>query len=115
MPLTPQQFEKVNVMMENFIAENRPPLEIRNQLDIGWKLDKQSVLLFDIRPDWNDETIIRQHPFAKATWVQTRKEWQIFWLRSTLKWQSYAPLQTVVNLKRFLLEVEQDPYGCFKG
>ncbi|MCY7422448.1 MAG: DUF3024 domain-containing protein [Chitinophagaceae bacterium] len=39
----------------------------------------------------------------------------MFWLRSTLKWQSYAPLQTVVNLKRFLMEVEQDPYNCFKG
>lgn len=115
MPLTPQQLEQVSVMMENFITENRPPLEIRNQLDIGWKLDKQSVLLFEIRPDWKDATIIRQHAFAKATWVQTTKEWQIFWLRSTLKWQSYPPLQTVVNLKRFLIEVEQDPYGCFKG
>ncbi len=40
MPLTPQQLEQVNVMMENFIAENRPPVEIRNQLDIGWRLDK---------------------------------------------------------------------------
>ncbi|MCY7422447.1 MAG: hypothetical protein LH478_11975, partial [Chitinophagaceae bacterium] len=64
-----QQLEQASVMMENFIAENRPPVEIRNQLDIGWKLDKQSVLLFEIRPDWNDATIFRQHSFAKATWI----------------------------------------------
>jgi hypothetical protein len=115
MALTESQKLSIQQMMAAYLMEVRPPEHIRPQLDIGWRLEKQSVFLFEIRPQWNDETIIRHHDFAKATWVNTAKEWNIFWLRANGKWQTYDPLPTVVNLKRFLLEVASDPYCCFKG
>lgn len=101
--------------MDDYIANHRPPEAIRNKLDLGWRLEAQSVYLFGIRPQWDNKSIIRQHDYAKATWVETKKQWNIYWLRANGKWNRYEPLEWTANLKRFLLEVEKDPHHCFKG
>lgn len=115
MAFTPVQLQEITTMMDQYIAEHRPPEHIRPQLDLGWRLEKQSVLLFEIRPQWNDASITRHYDYAKATWVQSQKRWTIFWLRASLKWHRYQPLEWTGNLKRFLEEVEKDPYRDFKG
>ncbi|MGI8601217.1 MAG: DUF3024 domain-containing protein [Chitinophagaceae bacterium] len=109
------QLKEITALMDAYIADHRPPEEIRKQLDIGWRYDKQSIYLFEIRPQWNDKSIINNYDFAKATWVESKKQWNVYWMRSNLKWYSYDPLPWVVNLQRFLLEIESDPYGCFRG
>ena len=115
MAFTEQQLSEITAMMDHYIAEHRPPEHIRPQLDIGWRRDKQSVFLFEIRPQWNDKSVTRHDDFAKATWVETKKQWNIFWMRASGRWFRYEPLEWAGNLQRFLLEVEKDPYGCFKG
>ena len=42
--------------MEKFIYKRRPPLEIRHQLDLSYKIDNQSVIIYEIRPRWNNPT-----------------------------------------------------------
>jgi hypothetical protein len=92
-----------------------PLEEIRPKLDIGWRLDRLTIYLYEIRPQWDKPKIIRHFDCAKATWLLWAKEWRIYWLRASLKWDSYQPLPVVNNLQRFIIEVEKDPYGCFKG
>ena len=36
--------------MQKFIEEIRPPEVIRPQLDIGYKMEAQSVFIFELRP-----------------------------------------------------------------
>ena len=115
MALTPEQVSQITTMMDDYIANHRPPEAIRNKLDLGWRLEAQSVYLFEIRPQWDNKSIIRQHDYAKATWVETKKQGNIYWLRANGKWNRYEPLEWTANLKRFLLEVEKDPHHCFKG
>jgi hypothetical protein len=115
MALSAEQIQAITVMMNGYIEEHRPPVEIRAKLDIGWRLERQSIYIFEIRPDWQDAEIIRHFDYAKATWVQTQKHWTLFWLRASGKWNIYEPLPEVGNLQRFLIEVENDPHYCFKG
>ena len=115
MALTPHQLEQISLMMNEFVAAHRPPPEVRSQLDLGWRSEGQSVVLYDLRPIYTREHEVAHYDFAKATWVQAQKHWKIFWLRANGNWNGYEPLLTAGNLKRFLLEVEKDPYGCFKG
>ena len=42
--------------MENYLSKYRPPVEIRPELDLGYEISGQSVILFEIRPVWNDES-----------------------------------------------------------
>lgn len=107
--------KRIEKAMDGFLAKRRPPPHIRPKLDIGYRLNGQSVELFEIRPQWDDPSIIRQYPFAKATYVRTQNLWRVFWKRANLKWHGYEPAATVEAIDEFLAAVDADPYGCFFG
>jgi hypothetical protein len=103
-------------LLENFVARLRPADEaVRKKLDYGYNIDDQRVILFEIRPDWIKPEIIREHPFAKATYVKKYGVWKIYWLRANLKWYPYDPCPRVYSLKKFLDIVVKDDQGCFFG
>ena len=115
MAFTAEQLRDIKKMMDIHLQKIRPSEDIRPQLDSGWRIENQSVYLFDIRPQWNDPSIIHHYDYAKATWVQSQKHWKIFWLRANGKWEPYPILPELGNLQLFLLETENDPAGCFHG
>ena len=103
-------------LLENFVGRMRPSDEaVRKKLDFGYSIDDQSVTLFEIRPDWMKPEIMREHAFAKATYVKKSGMWRIYWLRANLKWYPYDPNPTVKSLKKFLEIVEKDEHHCFFG
>jgi Protein of unknown function (DUF3024) len=102
-------------IMENYIAKNRPPIEIRDKLDINYRLENQSIILFEVRPVWNDKAKYQTHDFAKATFDKKNNIWKLYWLRANLKWNSYPLQPTVKNVRDFLEIVDLDTHGCFKG
>ena len=101
--------------LENYIFKNRPPVKIRPKLDLGYEIKGQSVILFEIRPLWNNPSEILHHPYAKATFVLKDNCWKIYWMRGNLKWYPYDPKPIVKTLSEFLKLVEDDEYACFKG
>ena len=108
---------KVDVIevMENYVATIRPPEHIRENLDITYIIDNQSVLLQEVRPSVNDPKIKRAYGIAKATFIKSSNKWKVYWMRSNLKWTLYKPKPEVKTLKHFVDLVEQDSYHCFKG
>lgn len=102
-------------VMENFISRIRPAEHIRSQLDIGYKIEDQSIIIFEIRPQWNKPEIILEHPFAKTTFVKTKNNWKVFWRRADAKWHSYTPKPTVSSLQNFTKLIQEDKYHCFFG
>ena len=101
--------------MENFLARKRPPEHIRPQLDIGYKIEGQSIIIFEIRPQWNKPEIILEHPLAKTTFVKTKNNWKVFWMRADLKWHSYTPTPVVKTVLEFTKLVEEDKHHAFWG
>ena len=93
----------------------RPPPHIRNELDLGYKIEGQSVQIFEVRPDWRDKTIHRETPVAKATFVRAKNHWRVYWMRRDLKWHGYEPNSEVRSLEEFLAVVDQDEHCCFFG
>ncbi len=102
-------------VMENFLTRKRPPEHIRLQLDITYQIENQSVVIYEVRPQWNDPKIIRQHPIAKTTYVKSSNHWKVFWQRADLKWHSYSPKPVVKKLHDFARLVEEDLHHCFWG
>jgi Protein of unknown function (DUF3024) len=101
--------------MENFLSKKRPPEHIRPKLDIGYKIEEQSIFIFEIRPQWNNPEVINEHLVAKATFVKTKNQWKVFWLRADLKWHSYSPKAIVDSVEEFTKLVEEDKHHCFWG
>jgi len=107
--------KRIEKEMNGYIEKNRPPVEIRNEIDISYKIEKFSIIIFEIRPKWNEPDEKIEVPIAKATYVQAGNIWKIFWQKSDMKWHKYDPLQEVNTVKEFIDEVDKDQYGCFWG
>lgn len=101
--------------MENFIVRNRPPKKIRDKLDLSYKIEEQSIFIFEIRPQWDKPEVIREHPFSKTTFVKAKNHWKVFWMRADLNWHSYPANPTVKSVKEFCKIVEEDKHHCFVG
>jgi hypothetical protein len=114
MPVTPLQTLDVIEVMENFLQRKRPPEHIRPQLDIAYKIENQSVVIYEVRPDWRTPGKINHFPVAKATWVKAKSLWKVFWQRANGQWYAYNP-PTVTHLADFASLVETDSHGCFWG
>ena len=102
-------------VMENFVEKRRPAVHIRPKLDIGYKIEDQSIFVLEIRPKWDKPEIIREHPIAKATFIKAKNQWKVFWMRADLKWHSYTPKPYVRTLLEFTELVNEDKDHCFWG
>lgn len=58
-------------VMEAFLERKRPPEHIRPKLDIGYKIEGQSIIIHEIRPFWNDASKIIYPEVAKAIRLNT--------------------------------------------
>ena len=115
MALTALERARCERDLAKFLERRRPPPEIRPKLDLGYKIEGQSVELFEVRPDWQDKTKTTQSPIAKATFVRSQNRWKVYWMRRDLKWHGYEPNPEVHSLEAFLNVVDRDEYCCFFG
>lgn len=115
MAINPLQTLEIIEVMENFLSRIRPPENIRNQSDIGYTIHDQSIIIFEIRPQWDKPEIIHEYPFAKTTFVKAKNCWKVFWMRANSNWHPYSPQPTVLTLLEFVQLVEGDKHHCFFG
>jgi hypothetical protein len=115
MPFSEIEKRHIDEAFVPFMKKRRPSGEIRDEVDVGYRIEKQSVLIYEIRPEWKNPTRKMESPIAKATFFRSRKLWKIFWMPSDCKWHSYRPMPEVRNIKSFLREVDEDPLSCFWG
>jgi len=78
-------------------------------------MENQSVVLFEIPPQWEKPSNKIERPVAKATYVKAQNLWEIYWQRADLKWHSDAPTPTVKTFEGFLQVVGEDQHACFFG
>ena len=101
--------------LENFLYKRRPPVELRSKVDLAYKIDNQSVIIYEIRPLWDSVKEIINEEFAKATFVKTQNHWKVFCMRSDMKWHTYEPKPRVKTIKEFIDLVDKDDLCCFWG
>ena len=109
------EIHRIKKHMNGFLAARRPPAHIRKQLDLAYRLEKQSVLIYEVRPRWDNPEETIEEFVAKARFYKSRNEWRIYWMRADLKWHSYEPVPEVRLLEDFLRVVDEDEYSCFFG
>jgi len=102
--------------IKKYVESLRPEdLEIRKQVDIGYSYDGKVVILFEIRPKWDDPKKIQQIDFAKIRYYKSRKEWDLYWMRASGKWKLYEPLPVSTHLEKIIEIIKEDKHGCFYG
>ena len=101
--------------LNGFVERRRPPEHIRHQVDIGYAVVGQTVDIFEIRPDWQDQSITMHMPVARVKFVRTQQRWLVYWMRRDSKWHAYEAAQVHSTLQSALKTVDADAFGCFFG
>jgi len=109
------EIKNINSSMDKFMKRRRPPVQIRDQVDLLYKIVNNSIEIFEIRPQWDNPDIINEIPIAKTTFAKSKNCWKILWMRSDLRWHSYDPVPEVKTFDNFLSIVDKDEYCCFWG
>jgi hypothetical protein len=99
--------------MDGYLEKIRPPVHVSNELDIAYRMDNQSVELFEIRSALQRPDQIIEPAIAKATYVKRAKEWRLYWMKADLRWHRYEPVPEVSSLDEFLKIIEEDAFDCF--
>ena len=115
MAFTELEAKRVERGLAAFLKKRRPSAHLRSEVDISYRIDGQSVEIFEIRPRWNDPTVKVESPFAKTVFVRSRQAWKIYWRRADLKWHAYAPTPLVRTFDEFIAIVDEDESACFFG
>ena len=115
MPIDILQTAEIIEALENFMLKRRPPLGMRSLVDLAYKIENQSVFNFEIRPRWDNPNELFNSNIAKATFVKTQNHWDVFWMRSDLKWHKYQPKPNVKTINEFVDLVAKDDHHCFWG
>ncbi len=84
-----------------------------DQLYIDYRLEEQSLHLFEVRPRWDKPSEKMELPTAKFSYVRSKNLWNLYWQKRDLKWHLYEGLSSSAELEELLTEVWNDPYGCF--
>lgn len=114
MALTEFETRRIEKIVGNFIETRRPPIHIRGEVDLGFRVDGQTVDIFEVRRLPN-EFEPHEQPVARARWVKTRNSWNVYWMRADLKWHAYEPQATVRTIEAFCALVNEDACACFWG
>ena len=109
------EIKRIEKYVVDYITEIRPPAEIRNKLDIQFRVSSQSFEIFEIRPRFDEPKIKIEIPVAKATYVKSRKIWKLYWKRADLKWHSYKPFPESKAIEKIIDTIRNDVHGCFWG
>jgi len=116
MSLSEFETRRITKVVGDFVEAHRPPAHIRQQVDLGFRFQNQSVEIFEIRPRFKGAPgEIIEESVAKATFVKARGHWKAFWQRADLKWHPYPPAPIVGSIEEFLALVAEDKHACFFG
>ena len=102
--------------IKKYVESLRPEsLEIREQLDFGYSYDGKVVILYEIRPVWNNPKEIQHIELAKIRFYKSRHQWNLYWMRASGKWELYEPFPNSTHLEKIIEIIKEDTYGCFFG
>ncbi|MDA3890687.1 MAG: DUF3024 domain-containing protein [Salinivirgaceae bacterium] len=105
-------FEK---QIKEALEEMRPPVELREQVDIHFEFENNTLEILEVRPSWKNPDKKTKTPVSKAKYIKSRGVWSIYWMRASGNWEKYEPKTMVNNLSEFFEVLKEDQYGCFFG
>lgn len=96
-------------------CESRIPKHIRKKLRLEFSFKGNAVVLFEVRPVWDDPTQNTEGPVAQFKYNQTQNIWTLYWRDRNSKWHIYDRIQPSTKFQDLLGEVDKDPTGIFWG
>ena len=113
MSLSEFELKRCEYALAAFLEKRRPPTHLRKEVDLRYRIEGQSVEIFEVRPGWRNPENTMELPISKAIYVKSRGIWKVYYKRGDLKWHLYDPTPEVDAIEEFLDIVDRDEYYYF--
>jgi hypothetical protein len=114
MPFSEFELKLIDKHVGEF-CRTRVPTAIQQQLRYHYRIEKQNVLLSEVRPRWDNPDEWLTIDFAKLRYIAKDKIWKVYWMRASGKWELYTPYSECNDLAKIISVIKEDLYGCFFG
>ena len=116
MAFTENETEVILRQLEDeFWVKHRPPIDLRDKVSEGQRIDGQSIELFLNRPAFLRPGEWIEEPIVKIRYFRSRDAWALYWQRADLKWHRYDPCPETETLSAALAKISEDEHACFFG
>jgi hypothetical protein len=112
--LSEGQRTHVTKLLTEFCS-TRVPAHLRDQLQHGFRIENNSIELYESRPAFRQPQEWRKLDVAKFKYVASRGHWRLYCQYRDLKWHEYEPKPMARSFDALLREVINDPTGIFWG
>ena len=114
MPISSFERRRVSKMLGEY-CEQRIPTHVRNQLELGFRFEGNSVVLYERRPPWRGKGPWTESAVAKFRYFVGRQEWELYCRDRYERWHRYELIGPSRVFDDLLSEVEEDPTAIFWG
>ena len=114
MTIPPIQKQLAEKQLDMF-CKNRIPEKIKDQIQLIYTIEKNTITLIEKRPLWNDPTRWSELPIAVMIFDKESMTWQLYWIRGNGKKEMYTQLEPQKDLQRCIDEIDEDPLCTFWG
>ena len=108
------ELEHVSKVLEAY-AEAKIPHHVRDQVQLGYRIEGVHVFLLERRPGWDQPEPWTELEVAKFRYYVNRGEWVLSWADRNVKWHRYDLIPPSRIFEDLLDEVERDPTCIFWG
>ena len=107
--------EEATTRINKFFSKRLPRGEAEGKLWFQVVSEKNSIIVSERRPVFNDPSKSTTSPFVQFRYTDFDSQWHIYWQRASGKWWPYVPMKEIHSIDDCLTELEADPYHCFFG
>lgn len=114
MALSAIQVAEVSDLLSRY-SDARVPPGVREEIRLGFRINGNSVTLFETRPRFQRPEEWAESPVARFRYNKSQSEWALFWRDRNQRWHRYDLKRPSKRLQTLLNEVDRDPTGIFWG
>jgi hypothetical protein len=109
------EIKRCEKLVAEFLERRRPPPRLRKDVDLSFRINRQSVEIFEIRSHWTGKGKPTEHRIAKAMFMKCKQNWKVLREGPDLKWRSYEPHPEAQTIEEFLAIIQNDDHDSFFG
>ena len=114
MPLTELDKKAIDKVVGEY-CRNRVPSHIRQKIKLIYSIRGNAVKIVESRPHWQLNDKWTEMPIARFKRDEKSLRWELYWMRANGRWEKYQELKPTKDLKKIVIEIENDPYHAFWG
>lgn len=113
MPFNDIEVANIKQCMEFFLEKRRPAEHLRDELDLQYRIEDDSVVIFEVRQlTWSDSRV--EEPVAKIIHNKITGSWSLLWMDKDSNWHHYDE-KMLGSFSDAIKLVEDDLQGYFFG